>query len=111
MIEIIAVVVVGVMSFYAGWVTREREAVRRVNELIETVTEQLHDEVDKIVIRINIEHHSGVYYVYNMDDKSFMAQGSTRQELETVLAKQFPGKTFAATHDNLIKVGFVNESV
>jgi hypothetical protein len=111
MSEIIAVIVVGVMSFYAGWVTRERQAVRRVNELMQTVTEEIMEQADKIVMRISIEHHNGVYYVYDMDDKTFMAQGATRKELETALAGKFPGKTFAATHDNLVEVGFVNESV
>lgn len=111
MVEIIAVVVVGVMSFYAGWSARERAAVRRLEEVMGVVSEHVKDEIEKTLIRISIERHNGVYYVYNMDDKSFMGQGADRKELETVLASKFPGKTFAATQENLAEVGFANESV
>jgi seryl-tRNA synthetase len=106
MIEIIAVAVVGVMSFYSGWTARERAAQRRVDELLSNINESLEEQVQASVIKITIEHHNGVYYVYDMENSSFMAQGTTRKDLEADLAKKFPGKSFAATKENLAEMGF-----
>ena len=111
MVEIIALIVVGVMSFIAGWNTRERVAEQRMNEVLANVTENLQEHIKETVIRISIERHNGTFYVYNLDDKSFMGQGTTRAELEKVLAEKYPGKSFAATHENLVEMGFANESV
>ena len=57
-------------------------------------------------IKITIDKHNDCYYVYRMEDQTFMAQGKTRNELEHSLMKLFPGKKFACTHDNLVEVGF-----
>ena len=105
MIEIIAVAVVGVLGFFSGWKAREETAVRRMNEIMGEV--QASDDELPDVIKIVIEQHNGVYYVYDMDDKSFMAQGKDRKELEGVLASKYPGKMFAASNSNLSEMGFI----
>ncbi len=110
MVEIIAVAIVGILGFFSGWHAREQAAVRKMDELLNHIGEE-YEEVKINTIRITIEQHSGVYYVYNMDDNSFMGQGKTRKELEEVLASKFPGKTFAAAHKNLVEMGWANESV
>ena len=105
MIEIIAVAVVGVLGFFSGWKAREETAVRRMHEIMGEV--QASDDELPDVIKIVIEQHNGVYYVYDMDDKSFMAQGKDRKELEGVLASKYPGKMFAASNSNLSEMGFI----
>lgn len=105
MIEIIAVAVVGVLGFFSGWKAREQTAVRRMNELMGEVQSALDENPE--VIKIVIEKHNNVYYVYDMEDKSFMAQGKDRKELEGVLASKYPGKTFAASNSNLSEMGFI----
>lgn len=107
MIEIIAVAVVGVLGFYSGWKTREQVATRRMHEIMDQVETAIEEQVNDSVIKIVIEQHNGVYYVYDMNDNSFMAQGKDRKELEGVLASKFPGKTFAASTSNLTEVGFI----
>jgi hypothetical protein len=107
MIEIIAVAVVGVLGFFSGWKTRERAAQLRVDELLSNIGEELEEQAQASIIKITIEQHDGVYYVYDMEDSSFMAQGVTRKDLEVDLATKFPGKTFAATKENLAEIGFV----
>jgi hypothetical protein len=104
MIEIIAVAVVGVLGFYSGWKTREEVATRRMHEIMGEVETAIEEQM---VIKIVIEKHNDVYYVYDMEDKSFMAQGNNRKELENVLADKYPGKTFAASNSNLSEVGFI----
>lgn len=111
MAEFIALIVVGMISFVAGWNTRERVAERRMNEVLSNVSENIQEHIKQTVIRISIEKHNNHFYVYNLDDKTFMGQGATRSELEKLLADKYPGKSFAATHENLVEMGFVNESV
>lgn len=111
MVEFIALIVVGVVSFIAGWNIRERVAEQRMNEVLANVSENIQEHIKQTVIRISIEKHNDHFYVYNLDDKTFMGQGATRAELEKVLANKFPGKSFAATHENLVEMGFANESV
>jgi hypothetical protein len=108
MIEIIAVAVVGILGFYSGWKAREQAAARRVDELLEYAEAEALREIKENVIRISIEKHQDVYYVYNMDDQSFMAQGKDRKELESILASKYPGKSFAATKENLYEMGFAS---
>lgn len=57
-------------------------------------------------IRISIEKVDSTFFVYNLDDKSFMAQGATRNELEEALKTRFPGIVFACAEANLKEVGF-----
>lgn len=108
MVEFIILVSVGLFGFILGWTSRERHAERKLNAILNDVQESVRENVQKNLIPVEIEQHEGHYYVYNMKDKTFMAQGNTRQELERVLEEKFPGKKFAATEDNLVKVGFQN---
>lgn len=110
MVEIIAVSVISVLSFFAGWVARERTAIRRMDEVLEQTTENVKKHIRENVIRIKIEQEKGHFYVYDLDKNTFMAQGKDRQELEQRLVEKYPGKTFAAEESNLVEVGFANVS-
>lgn len=108
MLEIIVVAVVGLLGFFSGWKTREDVATRRVDEMLSNLETDVAEEISENVIKIVIEQDNGVYYVYASEDSVFMAQGNTRKELESTLAKNFPGKTFAAEKKNLLEVGFIS---
>ena len=49
---------------------------REITNLISTIEEQT-----KNIISARVELHHGVFYVYNTQDGSFMAQGTTMAEL------------------------------
>lgn len=102
-------------AFRLGWVAREVHA-KKVLEQITTQAlenvEELQKEVDNNLIRVKIERYNDHFFVYNMEDHSFMAQGLDRKELEKNLADRYPGKKFAAKEENLVEMGFLhNESV
>lgn len=104
--DFIIMVVVGVFFFYLGWTSRERYAVRILKDFLEKNEEAL-EEKDETLIPITIEVHNDTFYVYSMNDNSFMAQGKTRKELEENLVSRYPQKHFAATTANLKEVGFI----
>ena len=102
--------IVYIVAWKAGWKAREQHAIeimrllKKAKEAGELIDPQ--NPKDEF-IHITIESHSGVLYVYNKNDSSFMAQGSTREELEEALDSRFPGKRFAASKEDLQKVGFL----
>lgn len=106
--EILLMIFIAVTFFISGWVAREVHAANRVELMLKELDKATTDYRDNF-IQISIEQHNGMFYVYSINDKSFMAQGETRSALEESLAKRYPGKKFAATPDNLKEMGFVND--
>lgn len=103
---ILAVAFLMLVSFVGGWVAREMAASRRIDQLMAEVEENVNEQVREHLIPIKIEHHDQMFYVYNLDNNTFMAQGKTRTELESNLESRYPGKKFAARPENLKEVGF-----
>jgi len=106
MIDLLAIIfgqliVLGI-GFHLGWNARERHAKEVLKSFVEEIEEDTKNDETEIKITID----NDCYYVYRMEDQTFMAQGKTRNELEHSLMKLFPGKKFACTHDNLVEVGF-----
>jgi len=96
------------MGAVAGWNARERHAKRVVQQYL-SEEESLDDELQEMKKKyqpIKIEKHDHGYFVYSLPENTFIAQGTTRQELEANLEKRFPGKRYAATPENLKEVGF-----
>lgn len=112
--DIIILIAVGVVCFFAGWHLREYYAVMLMNRFVnrfERNTKEKLRELSEKTIKIKIEKHEEGYFVYNLEDHSYMAQGETRKQLEENLSKRFPGKLFAAEEENLQEVGFRHESI
>ena len=90
-----------------GWGLRERVAKKRLEQFTEFIENREEDE-ETNMIRITIEEHAGVLFVYNKENNSFMAQGKNREEVEKALNDRYPNKRFACDHDTLVKLGFVS---
>lgn len=95
-----------VYGAYSGWKAREEYAKKITSKLMSKIKEQT--EEAEALIQIRIEKHSGMLYVYDKKDNSFMAQGSTRQELEDALSYRYPGKRFAAAEEELEEAGLLS---
>lgn len=106
MVEFIIIFGVYLFAFFHGWIAREHTASKRIDELLTKYEEEVGKELDENTIQITIEEYQGKLYVYNMKDKSFLASGEDKKQLEANLAERFPGKLFAATKENLKEVGF-----
>lgn len=111
MVEIVVCVIAVVLGYVWGWYARERHAMRIMNNMLENTEAIIKKEIRENVVPVIVEKHNGAYFVYNMNDHTFMAQGNTREEVEKVLSEKYPGKNFAAKDDNLAEVGFNDVSV
>ena len=99
-------VVIWVMGAVYGWYARERHSKRIVDNFMEQIDSAVTEKYSENTIRIFIEKVKGVYYIYNKENSDFMGQGSTREEVEKVLAERFPNKKFMADTSNLKEMGF-----
>lgn len=92
-----------------GWNLREAVAMHQVKTILNSLSTQQEEqsEEDDNRIRISVEKHNGVFYVYGRDNNEFMAQGSNRQELEDALKERYPGKRFACDEKTLLELGSI----
>lgn len=98
--EILIILGVFIVAFISGgvygWNARERHAIR--------VLEQFRNEVSqerKELIPIVVEKHNDLLFVYNQENKEFMAQGSSLDEINDALEKRYPGKKFSCSDEHL----------
>jgi frataxin-like iron-binding protein CyaY len=103
--HILYVFLVFAVGFLVGWNEREKWASRKVDALLDMFNKEVEKQVEESRIDIKIEKHNDVYYVFNKHTDDFMAQASTRKELEDALAARFSGKRFFADAENLKEVG------
>ena len=94
---VLSLVVTWLFGAFYGWSAHERFMRKTMlNALV-----GFEEEFVANRIKIKIEKHNDMLYVYEYDSNTFMAQGKTKQELETQLQEKFPGKMFAATTDDI----------
>lgn len=91
-----------------GWRAREVHAMKQVQKYMEEIDDESEESptVSETQIRIKIEKDDNGFFVYDLETNEFMAQGTTRNQVEQALAKRYPGKHFAATPTNLRETGF-----
>ena len=105
--DILIVFVAVLIGAILGWNLREAVAmlvVKKVLGELDQYEDPKSEQTDER-IPITIERHNNTFYVYSREKNEFMAQGSTRAELETVLAERFPGKRFAVDEKTLSELG------
>jgi hypothetical protein len=107
LIVIFAMMVIFLLGALWGWNTRERFAERQMNKFIE----KFEEKVDETVIKVKMEKHHDMIYMYRLSDNLFMAQGRNEEEITQVLKKKFPEKVFAASTVDLKECGFKDESI
>ena len=100
----VLIFVVWIMGAVSGWNAREKHAKQQIDKLFEQIEEVEEEEL----IHIVIEKHNDMLFVYDKDTKQFMAQGSSKEDVEKVLVERFPGKRFACHESTLKEVGFIS---
>jgi predicted small metal-binding protein len=92
---------------YCGWKAREEHAAKQLDKFLHNAETHIKQEMENMT-RITIEKHNNVFYVYDLNTNEFMAQGSSREELEAALHSRYPDKKFACNQDILEKMGFTS---
>jgi hypothetical protein len=58
------------------------------------LTNKIRKRIDEIVHRVEVEQQGDVYYWYDRDNRKFLAQGQTTEEIIDVIKKRFPQHIF-----------------
>jgi Na+-transporting methylmalonyl-CoA/oxaloacetate decarboxylase gamma subunit len=99
--------VVWMMGAVSGWNAREKQAKEQVEKHFQRIQEFV-EEQEEEQIHIIIEKHNDMLFVYDKETKQFMAQGTSKEDVEKVLIERFPGKRFACHESTLKEVGFIS---
>jgi hypothetical protein len=62
--------------------------------------EQLVRRLNEIVHRVQVEQQGDVYYWYDQDNRKFLAQGRTTEEIVDAIKKRFPEHIFYFEESN-----------
>jgi hypothetical protein len=100
--------IIAVLSFVIGLQVGVNLVRRAHRNAIRDTLERLQEEVAERIVKIRLEKHSGVIYVYAIDTDEFLGQGKDQAELEKVLGEKYPDKVFAASDAQLKEFGFSN---
>ncbi len=99
-----------VVGFLAGWTGRERHAMNTIHKILEEA-EQSESDAEDAPERIRLERHGEVIYAFTVENDTFIAQGSTLEELDDAIQKRFPGKKFLIKESNLEEVELKHERI
>lgn len=101
--DIVVLLIVAVMFFFAGWHSREAYAMFIVKRLLQEAEDKQEAEEEPRQ-KMVLEKHGEVIYAYTEENHEFMAQGKDLYELDTAIQARYPGKKFAIREDNLKEI-------
>jgi hypothetical protein len=81
------VIGVGMIVVYAWYLYRDLK--QRVDKMMAEVIA----EVENNLVGLHIEIDKDTYFCYNDEDKQFVCQGNTVEDLRRAFSERFPGKT------------------
>jgi hypothetical protein len=66
--------------------------LRRFNDRLEQQLTELVEELENRIIGLDVEVDNNQYFLYNTQDKSFVCQGATAQEIKQKFLARCPGQ-------------------
>ena len=74
-------------------------AQKAIAKLLKQIEEDSAPEIDN-QLRVEVEFEQNIYFLYNSDDGSFVAQGANVFDLRNNLRKRFPNSTITIVKGN-----------
>jgi hypothetical protein len=100
-VTVMALFIAWMFGAVQGWQAHERMVRRNIRHAIH----EFEEHINETHIKIKIEKHNDMLFVYDFTTHAFMAQGKNRDEVEKQLEIKFPGKRFAAEPSDLLLLG------
>jgi hypothetical protein len=75
------------------------------NDILKQDLEEVSKKIKETIIKVNIEKHGDIFYIFEKETDNFVAQGKDIAEIKKVMLERFPKKTFVATEDQLKESG------
>jgi hypothetical protein len=74
-------------------------AQRTIAKILDQIEQEKEHETDN-QLRVDVEFEQNIYFLYNSDDGSFVAQGNDLLDLRNNLYKRFPDRTITIVNGN-----------
>ena len=101
--EIVVWLLIGGFIGYAiRGIVYEYVRLKALKELDSSISERLKSLKEKIVPS-RIEEDNGVLFLYNSETNEFLGQGTTFEELESVMKEKYPNKLFNVPQSEIDK--------
>jgi hypothetical protein len=83
---------------------------QRIRGRVDDMVNQIINEAEANLVGLDIEVDQGRYFCYNSEDKQFVCQGTTVDEIKQAFRSRFPGKTaYLAGGDSAVVEQFRTE--
>ena len=102
--SILILIGVFILGFVCGWYTVKIIVLKRIKKIIAAVNSQEQTE-SYSAVAVKFERINDQIYAYTNDGHEFLAQGTTKDELITILKSRFPNTSFTASPKNMEEVG------
>jgi hypothetical protein len=99
---ILLVFLTHVFFFWLGWNCRELRAYLWLRKNVSYVEEE--EEKDSSQVQIIVDIKDDMIFIYERDTLRYLAHGKDHEGIEKMLMEKFPGKTFAASAQDLLKL-------
>ena len=80
------------LFFLTGYLKNKNE------EMFDELTQAAKDLSDKFIL-VNIEKHGDMIYLFEKNTNRFIAQGKTKEEIQTNCTQRFPGRTIVTDEE------------
>ena len=90
-------IVIGVAICLLWFVFVVKRAEAQLEKDVNTLIEAIKAEAAKTTIAARVEQHDDMFYVYDVQDGMFLAQGATIAELREILEQRFQHKRIFVT--------------
>ena len=85
--------IIGLMlGVFVATLTIRWMAQQAIARILDQINEEQEPEADN-QLRVDVEFEQNIYFLYNSDDGSFVAQGNDLLDLQDNLRKRFPDRT------------------
>ena len=108
--DIIAGIFIGIALGFSALVMYVWILYQRIKGRVDDLVKQIIQEAEANLIGLDIEVDQGRYFCYNSEDKQFVCQGTTVQEIRLGFQARFPAKTaYLAGGDPAVVAEFKTE--
>jgi hypothetical protein len=93
LMDIVVIILVGIGIGFGTLCLYVWVLYQRIRGRVDEMVNQIIQEAESNLVGIDIEVDQGRYFCYNSEDKQFVCQGSTVEEIRQAFRSRFPGKT------------------
>lgn len=94
-----------VIGIIIGWNMREALARRRVERVLNEMTQDSIESILENIINVRCEFHDdGLIFIYDREKGTYLGHAENAEKLTTMMTEKFPGKYFNVTPEDLEKL-------